>query len=404
MFIEFRCRCGHEFRTRNQNIGLPIICPNCTAHLVVPDPAESPAAFPLDDEQSEEVQEEKSEVKANPLLAMLDEETAWPILGKRAEPVEPEPSEKVRSRKAGRDPERKSSRRSESSSKRRDSRRSSRRDFDRDLDRKPERRSKSSASFEFIPDENIFDAEASVFGERSAPRKRTDDEADIETGHKESRKPRAKQGSDANLPVIIGGVVFGLIVLGIVGFFAVPQLVAKLKEGGSSKVPQEFEAFVDNDIPFRCEVPKGWEVEARGGSGNIPPSVRIEKGSIKISYRSSQSGAAIQDMAQAGANQSGELRDELKPVAKVHDYQREKFKAENPDYKEIGGVERIETGMGEGRLSEFTGTVGFGKQYGYRVTLLTAQHQWNVVCKCTNKRDFEAYKPIFRRIIESSGR
>lgn len=428
MFIEFSCRCGHEFRTRPENAGKPIICPNCTSRQVVP-AAESDgeehasvanAKHSFDDDSDlEEVETPRSRGKApsSHLLAMLEEDEAWPIKGKRAEPKQrPESSTKTRSKESRRAPGGDTIRSVPSSMK--ETRKPHQVVPQKE---KPRRKAKQPDSYEQIPDDDIFDAEdldkfeldeLEVVDELLddlpvARRKRRDD---VEEPPKKSAKGKSKKKSpqednNSALSVIIGGMVFGMIVIGVVGFFAIPPLIAKLQEGREIQVPKDFEKFTEQNFNFSCEVPKDWEVDARGGQGNVPPTVRIEKGNIKIAYRSSMSGAAIQDMAQAGANQAGELPDELKPVAKVHEYQREKFKQETPDYTEVGPVERIDTGIGEGRLSEFTGSVGFGgKFYGYRVTLLTTQYQWNVVCKCKTKREFEAYKPIFRRIIASSGR
>lgn len=177
-----------------------------------------------------------------------------------------------------------------------------------------------------------------------------------------------------------------------------------VRNGEKIKPPTEFEQFKQEDISFKCEVPKGWKVEARGGSGNVPPVVKIEKGPISITYRASTSGAAIQDMAQAAANKAGEVSEENKPVMKVHEYQADKFKQEMPQYTELGKAERIDTGLGEGRMSTYTAAAGLsGKEIGYRVTLLTTQYQWNIVCKTNSKKDFEMFKPTFQRIIKSTG-
>ncbi|MBC8003124.1 MAG: hypothetical protein H7X97_11110 [Opitutaceae bacterium] len=67
-------------------------------------------------------------------------------------------------------------------------------------------------------------------------------------------------------------------------------------------------------------------------------------------------------------------------------------------------MEKINTGVGEGRLSTFVASGSFGSQiFGYRATLLTTQFQWNVVCQCSSQREFTAYKAMFRKIIESAG-
>jgi hypothetical protein len=388
MFVEFKCRCGHEFRTRSQNAGLPIICPNCTNHLIVPG---------LDSNSDLDQINDESPATSD------SERPAWPITGNPAAPSKPVPATRPSTRKV--EPDAAIEPVSRAETKENPSRRSPD-DSDERFD--------LSGIGSIEAEDDVEDVDDYVFDDVSLPqlkRKKIKKNVEIEKGVAPQKGKKEKNGKptrdrSANLPLIIGGTVVGFLVMASIGFFAVPPLIGALKEGRKVKLPREFEKFSNDETMFRCEIPKGWEAEARGGSGNIPPSVKIEKGTVKITYRSSLSGAAIQDMAQAGTNLAeGELPDVMKPVARVHEFQREKTLIETPDYKEIGPVEKIDTGWGEGRLSTFTGSVGFGgKYYGYRVTLLTTQYQWNVTCKCANKREFEAYAPIFRRIIESTGR
>ena len=378
MFAEFKCRCGHAFRTHIQNAGRQIPCPNCLTTVTVPAP-------------------EATSVEA------IESAATRPITKK----------EPVRESDATRQTRKPASEKSASAS-----------DIKRSVKAatsSPSRTSKKSKTGD--PSEDLFDL--SDIGPLEAPEQDDGDElfelpvsptkkrrakaaaeaeeSDSKKGTKSSKKPKRDQGQNA--PLIIGGVVAGFVVVAALGFFALPPLIAAMKQGGKIVLPQEFDKFEDGEIFFRCDYPKGWQAESRGGSGNIPPSVRIEQGRIKISYRASNSGAAMQDMAQAGANMMGELPDDQKPVARVHDFQRQKFSDEMPNYAEVGQVEKIETGWGEGRLSLFSASGGFGsKIFGYRVTLLTTNFQWNIVCQCPTKREFEAWKPVFRRIVESTGR
>jgi len=97
--------------------------------------------------------------------------------------------------------------------------------------------------------------------------------------------------------------------------------------------------------------------------------------------------------------------DDSKPIARVHEYQRQKFADELSNYKEFGEPETIDTGWGEGRLSTYTASGSFGSSiYGYRITLITSKYQWNVTCQCPTKREFDAYKDVFRRVVSSTGR
>ena len=388
MPVTFRCRCGHEFRTQSDNAGKRITCPNCLTQATVPRPdpeaAEtskrvtkptSPPPVPTKSSNRDNSQNtSRLESTVKPASQVSKKSSSAMSKDSATKATRPANTTKPKSRKSPGDE-----------------------DNPFDL---------SDIGPLEAPSDELD--EVDEFEEMPTPRRKKpkakmredDEDSSIKKG--KSKKPKRDSGS--NLPLIIGGVVAGVVLIGTIGFFAIPALIASAKDGGKIKLPQEFETFENNDIFFRCQYPKGWEAESRGGSGNVPPSVRIEQGHIKISYRASNSGAAIQDMAQAGANMSGELPDELKPVARVHDFQREKFSSETPDYKEFGAVEVIQTGWGEGRLSTFTSSGNFGsKMYGYRVTLLTTNYQWNVVCQCPTRREFEAYKPLFRQVVESTG-
>src|SRR5262245_14717424 len=45
-FVEFRCECGHQFRTHSQNKGKRIVCPNCLTPTVVPGQESSDSVLP----------------------------------------------------------------------------------------------------------------------------------------------------------------------------------------------------------------------------------------------------------------------------------------------------------------------------------------------------------------------
>ncbi|WP_010588069.1 hypothetical protein [Schlesneria paludicola] len=369
MLIEFQCRCGHEFRTKPENAGRSIVCPNCLAHNVVPDASATCVELPSHDEQR----------SLAPLVRRANETDQAEQTG--SDTPHRQLDHAAKNRRLPPIPQ-------ASSRSKRHNNTSAPDDAD---SRGP------SDNFEQLD-------------EWTSPRRRrrkADDDGESPAG-KRGKRPssKTKREGGSNVFLVIGGTVTALVLIGSLAFFAVPILAKALKDGGKVQTPQEFEKYEDNDFHFRCEIPKGWDVEGRGGSGNVPPSVRIEQGRVKIVYRSSQSGAAIQDMAQAQANMvGGDVSDELQPVSRVHDYQGEKFSSDLTNYKEIGEAEKIETGWGEGRLSTFTASSGLnGTIYGYRVTLLTSQFQWNVVCQCPTRREFLAYQPTFRRIITSTGR
>ena len=365
MLIEFACDCGHNFRTQGENAGMPIVCPNCTAKLHVPIPA-SIASSVADSE--------------TPLRSMkVDTPTVAPV----------------------KNPSRKSS---EVAKRPSESNKSAPKKSPSPAPEKPIERDESSLFADLGPMEAPEESEEELPEFTPTRRRRTSNKKRDE--EKESEQKSKQSGSKKGTVLLTVGIIaVGTLLLGTIGFFAVPPMLAAIKAAGKVKVPQEFEKYTDNDISFQFQHPKGWTPIARGGSGNIPPSIRFEQGNIKVSFRASNSGAAIQDMTQAMSGQAGELPDELKPVARVHDFQKAKFSDEMPGYTELGPVEKIETGLGEGRLSTFVASGSFGgRLYGYRATLLSTNFQWNIVCQTSSQHEFSAYKAIFKKMIESVGR
>lgn len=365
MLIEFACDCGHNFRTQGENAGMPIVCPNCTAKLHVPIPASTASS-------------------------VADSETPFRSMKVDTPPVTPAKA-----------PSRKSSAVSQRSS---NSSKSAPKQSPPAVLEKLIERDESSLLEDLGPMEAPEESEAELPEFTPTRRRRTSNKKrnEEEKPEKKSKPSGSKKGT---VLLTVGIIVVGTLLLGTIGYFAVPPMLVAIKEAGKVKVPQEFEKYTDNDISFMFQHPKGWTPIARGGSGNIPPSIRFEQGNIKVSFRASNSGAAIQDMSQAMSGQAGELPDELKPVARVHDFQKAKLSDEMPGYTELGPVEKIETGLGEGRLSTFVASGSFGgKLFGYRATLLSTNFQWNVVCQTSSQHEFSAYKAIFKKMIESVGR
>lgn len=404
MIVEFKCPCGHFFRTKSENVGKGIVCPNCLQKSIVPNVGEKVAKPASAAPRS---QSAPPPIPGKP----RSPDGKLPIRGNRAAPETTSPIDTTpRKAKVRRDDEQpvlrtdRTQKKPVSSKQKADVKtknNNSSNPFDlSDLDSMEASDDEVEVLEEFDDD---FDEEPVVKSKKNKKKKSREDDDDA--GATKSKKGKPKRDSSSNLPLILGGVGAAVLVVGMIAFVAFSGVLSSVGKGGKVTLPAEYEEFANSDIYFRCQVPKGWEAESKGGSGNIPPTVKIEKGRVKIMYRSSLSGAAMQDMAQAGANSAtGELSDDQKPVYKVHEYQYQKFKAETPDHKESGAPEMIKTGWGEGCMSEFTSTASFGKRvFGYRVTLLTTQYQWNVVCTCPTKKEFEAYKPVFRRIIESTG-
>lgn len=239
-------------------------------------------------------------------------------------------------------------------------------------------------------------------GAKSSGKKSSKVKGDDEPPAKKKKKKKADDG-DLNKKILIGsGVAVGLVVLGL-GIFLMTKLPSA-GGGGKVEVPQNFVEFSSAQGEIRCQVPKDWQTKSGGGTGGVPPHASFESGSVKVTFRSSPSGASFQMMAQAGSQDPSEMPDELKPVSQVHEIQKRKFQDEMSGYQEQGNPVMIKTvGFGEGRMSEFTASAGLlGKVYGYRVTLLGTNNQWNLVCQCSANQ-WKDFQPVFRRIIESAG-
>lgn len=215
------------------------------------------------------------------------------------------------------------------------------------------------------------------------------------------------------VPLLIGGVVVGILLMMGVAIAVVPSMLRAFAKVGENQaaaqarrnfVPLDLEPFRSPDFNFKCQVPKGWEINSGGGSGNIPPWVRAESKRAKISFRASQSGTLIGDIAGAGQTPQDEIPDELKPIHKVHEFQGHKLKEELQDYVEIGEIEKLQTAMGEARLSTFTASGDFGaKIFAIRVSLVENQWQWNLVCQCSSQQEFDNHVELFRKVAQSAG-
>lgn len=262
-------------------------------------------------------------------------------------------------------------------------------------------------------DDGLFDSLESGFGGGGgAPRTLPPVTRRRKQGRKSAVKPAEveketpeRPGKRNNKVLIIGGSVLGFgVLVGLAFLFG--GVVHPSGSGQAVDVPQQFENFANEQGAFRCEYPAGWNASGGGGTGGKPAWAKFEKGGVIITIRDSLAGSAVGDisrstnqMATGGVQE--ELPDELEPVAKVHEFRKSYAENEMDHYQEKPPVV-IQTGFGEGRMSEFTArTTFFGTIYGYRATLLNNRYQFNVYCKCYSEADWNALKPTFRKVIES---
>jgi uncharacterized Zn finger protein (UPF0148 family) len=343
MTIEFSCDCGHEFRVSDKYAGKKVLCPDCEARVRIPDADESD-------------QEE--------LPAARRQKTAQ-SRGNRSTS-----SDAARS------------------SKRVSSRQRAETDDDDDFDdasstrRRSKRREDGDDEFDF-------------------PEKRTNNKKKV------TKKTSSPKTSNISTPVIAGLAVAMLIAIGGIGY-----LGYRLTQGSSTSqanalqqpAQTKFSSVSSEDFFFKCQMPEDWNVTTGGGTGGVPPWIKAEKGKIKVAFRASQSGTALGTMTGADQGSGGELPDELKPIHKLHLYQGEKLKLEMKNFKEVGAIERIDTGIGEARLSKFQADGSWGARiYAIRVTLIENQWQWNLICETSSKSEFDRYENLFREIAKKAG-
>lgn len=230
---------------------------------------------------------------------------------------------------------------------------------------------------------------------------------------KDEKKRRAKERAEAKEnartqkagkgDAPISPATFYAIIGGSVGFLVLALALAGgvffwLSQSSKIEAPTEFTTVVEKNSKLMCEYPADWTVEKLGGGrGGIPPFIVIEKGNFRAQIRGSNAGAALGDIARAGAGGADDDID-LAPVRSIHDSKKSIFIKKNDfqDYSETE-PERIRTGLGDSRLSAFSSKYYFG----YRATLLTSVHQYDVMCRCRYKKEWEIYEPIFRKLIVS---
>ncbi|MBT5019130.1 MAG: hypothetical protein HON04_10320 [Planctomicrobium sp.] len=233
-------------------------------------------------------------------------------------------------------------------------------------------------------------------------RKKSSDGGKKKKGKKNSAPPPSPKTG-----LYIGIGVLAVLVIGVGGFF----IYQSMNGSGGSSAPEpmvvEYEELKYPNGGFSVKYPKGWEVDAnvdKGGSGGIPPFANFDDGTAHISIKHNNEGAAISDMASIpGGGQiiPGEQIEEDPPAKSVHEFMGETVYSLNfKKFEEQPGKE-LKLPYGTGWLSTFTGKEGFGgTQKAYRLTLTGTRFQYNVICKCPEKK-WEQYEPVFMEVIKS---
>ncbi len=371
--IRFRCKCGKVLQTREDHAGRPIKCPACDTVLRVPG--------------NEQVSTTTKKKRATKSRRAAESDAATPRRRRKADAAG-----------SGRPPRR-------------------RRPAPPQLEEIEEIEDLVDDS-DFAAEDEFGSEDFDDFEEYSAPampsvRKKKKKGNGASSGKKKKKKGAAASDDGEGLPPKVMYAMFGVaglvgvLVLGVVGW---SLMSASRSSGANYAVPDKFKNWEHELGTLKSEYPEGpgWLIKGGGGTGGLPPWFRIEhdRQDIDIRITGSVSGSAIGDIATAGGTMPGDLgedvADELDPVAAVHEFQQMKVAANYDKYEETE-PRPIDTGCGEGRICEFTGTSLLSTEYGMRATLLCHQYQFNVICKCPKKR-LEEYKPVFERIVTSINR
>ena len=224
------------------------------------------------------------------------------------------------------------------------------------------------------------------------------------------RKNRREDESLGLLPVaIIGGSVTFVAIIGALGYFVLPTLLAP----GEVIVPSEFEEVVNQESNTKLQLPKGWEYTTSGGTGGKPVTIRTKNDGVKIQIRSNPKGSMMGSIANAGAavgapgaalgalGNNVEDVEDISPISQVHSSVKDWVTQDFSNYTEQPGQE-IDTGLGEGRVSSFTSSGSFGSTiYGYRITIWHTKYQFNVIMQMSSQKKHEAYWPVLKKIVAS---
>lgn len=240
-----------------------------------------------------------------------------------------------------------------------------------------------------------------VVGGAKKKKKKPSDEEDAP---KKSKKASTKQ---KNILIVVGL----LAALGI--FTGVIFAVGGLGGGGGGNKPlqqatYQFKRGSSGQSLFSIDYPAQWKFARGGGSGGKPEWITLESEAdgINVSIRENVKASAMGDIAGAATRSTEELPPELKPIAKVHEQLKNDMKLSFDNYKE-DAPEVVTCGLGEGRLSKFSGDEGAvlsSMVYGYRGTFPSGPEMVKVLFKFSSEKQFKRHEDVIRKMIASLGR
>jgi hypothetical protein len=222
------------------------------------------------------------------------------------------------------------------------------------------------------------------------------------SGGRKGKASPLKIGLIAGGVLLLAGALGGGFILFNGGFFA----------PGKFEAPEKYVKIPMGFVPFAGQMPEGWNATSGGGMRGVPIFVRIwdPSKSISIDIRETEGSSAKGQMKKRllsgqEVNQIGgpphERIGEAPAVANTHSYHLGVVTKSFLSYKE-GSSRSIDTGFGEGLLSDFTGkeSIFSSTVKGIRASLVHRDHQYNIICECAPSQ-FKDVKPVFEKIIAS---
>jgi hypothetical protein len=209
-------------------------------------------------------------------------------------------------------------------------------------------------------------------------------------------------------PLKIVGICVGVLIGFGLGFAGVLMFLS----GSSAKFepPEKYVAIPQGMVPLAGMKPEGWKSNSGGGVQGIPIFITItDRGSISIDIRESEGSSAKgrmkkrllagEEVHQLGAPVGDPMR--APPVESTHAYHKDFVMKNFSNYRE-SPAQPIETGFGEGLISDFTAEEGLfhSRVKGCRASVVHRDHQYNIVCKCPPAQ-FKDVRPVFEKVIAS---
>lgn len=271
------------------------------------------------------------------------------------------------------------------------------------------KRSKPARKKQTVPADDDFGDDfydsSQVRARRVRKKKGKSSSASKSSSDSEKKSTKEKPAS-IPLPLLIGGAVLGLCMMGGVGYFIFSKgssLEAAAGGGGNAgvKVPDKFVKYEPEVGDFGCEYPEGWSKKGGGGQGGVQSWAKFlsPDENTSISIRGNMSGAALGGAGLA-MNQGNE-DDPEPPVVDIHLLMAKKFADDYANYEEIGDFTLFKSRLGDTCSSIFTTSSMFGgTQKGLRVTFLTGRVQFNLIC-LTSEGAFDKMLPVFDHVIET---